>query len=570
MKLPYGNSNFKSIRTEKCYYIDRTTYIEKLERFHSKNLIFLRPRRFGKSLFLSMLRYYYGIEFKDQFEALFENTYIGINPTEGRGSYHMLRFDFSGIETSTEEKTVSGFLANVRMSVGNYIDEYLQLSEAQSREILAPDSPANVMKNLFRAAKRHKMYLLIDEYDHFANEILAFDFDRFTQHIGENGFVRKFYETLKQASGDGIIDRIFITGVTPITMDGLTSGFNIGIDLTTEAEFNGMLGFTKEETVKVIEDVIKLKAGNLPEKPSIMNDVANWYNGYRFSKDQVETIYNPDMVLYFCLAILLRGKYPDKMIDNNIAGDYGKIRRLFKIQDEQKNHAVLEELINHGCITTTLTGQFSFERDFNQGDFISLLFYLGFLSIDSEELTQVRLSIPNHVIRQLYWDYFIYLLKDKNQLNFQTEEVHRKIHLMAQENRLDKFVGLLENTLATLFNRDYIQFDEKYIKVLFVAFANLTNLYFVKSEPEIEKGYPDLMLLFREPFRPNYQFIFELKYLKKKESKQLKQTALDAENQLRQYLQTEELKSKKDLKAWVIVFVGDKAEVLREICFTEN
>jgi hypothetical protein len=563
IRLSYSISNFEKLVTENYYYVDRTTYIEKLEFANEPYIFFLRPRRFGKTLFVSMLWHYYGLEFADQFSQLFGQYYIGQNPTPKANSYAVLYLEFSRIDTSTKESTFEGFLSNVRWGVKAFLERYTPLNKAAQEKILSQPNPSEVMKALFDAFGKQKnpIYILIDEYDHFANEILAFNFDHFAEFVSRNGFVRKFYEAIKEATATGIVDRLFVTGVTPITLDSLTSGFNIATNLSTHKYFHQMMGFTGEE----VKTLLKKVTFNQSETRNVLKNLKKWYDGYRFSKKAETRLYNPDMVLYFLKEYAYENEYPDKLIDTNIASDYGKVRRLFRLGEVDRNYVILEELIESGVLSGLLTEQFSFEKTFTKDDFISLLFYLGLVTIKEAGLSRLGFGFPNYVIKGLYLEFFMDSLNERNQLDFEVDEVRDKLEILAQNNEVKPFVGLIEKALHTLSNRDFILFDEKYVKALFVGFASLSNLYFIKSEPEVEQKYPDIMFLYRPPFAPNYQFLFELKYLKKSDSGKLKSTQEGAKNQIKGYLQFEEVRQLENLKSWVIVFVGEVAAVVEEV-----
>jgi len=224
IKIPYGESDFEKIMVKDYFYQDRTAFIEKLEKWESSYLAFLRPRRFGKSLFVSTLHHYYGLEYQADFQKLFGGLYIGQHPTALANSYLVLSFEFSRIDTATHESTCRGFLTNVIEGARAFLSAYDNIfTVADKQTILSQSSPEAMVKTLFSLTNSnkipHKIYLLIDEYDHFANELLSFDVDRFKNDVSRNGFVRKFYESLKTAAGAGIIDRIFITGISPVTLD---------------------------------------------------------------------------------------------------------------------------------------------------------------------------------------------------------------------------------------------------------------------------------------------------------------------------------------------------------------
>ncbi|RKZ75771.1 MAG: AAA family ATPase, partial [Gammaproteobacteria bacterium] len=545
------------------YYVDRTAYIEKLEQANEPYIFFLRPRRFGKSLFISILRHYYGIEFTEQFAQLFGNYYIGQHPTPKANSYAVLYLEFSRIDTTTRESTFEGFLRNVVSGVHRFLETYTTLSKSDIKQILSQKSPESVLVKLFEYYHEPNIYVLIDEYDHFANEIMAFNLDHFSDFVSRNGFVRKFYEAIKEATGQGIVTRFFATGVTPITLDSLTSGFNIAANLTTHFYFHEMMGFTESE----VGTLLKKTAPELSkeEHQRVLDDLKKWYNGYLFAPDAEFRLYNPDMVLYFLKEFAYKNTYPRTLIDLNIASDYGKLRRLFRLGSSEHYKVVLEGLIETGQVEALLTQQFSFEKSFDQDDFISLLFYMGLVTIHQTRLSRFKFSFPNYVIKELYLEFFIKSLKEQFQLDFEINDVRDKLEQLALDNNIKPFVSLTEKALKTLSNRDFISFDEKYIKALFVGFASLSNLYFIKSEPEMEQKYPDILFLYRQPYAPNYQFLLELKYLNKKQRSRLNEKRKEAINQIKNYRQFPEIQHLENLKSWVIVFVGEKAEVVEEI-----
>ncbi|MBF0451310.1 MAG: AAA family ATPase [Candidatus Magnetomorum sp.] len=558
IKLPYGISNFERLVRDGYYYVDKTKYIQQIEDSDEPYIFFLRPRRFGKSLFVSQLRYYYGLEHKDNFEKIFGNYYIGKHPTPRANKYYVLHFEFSRIDTASPESTFQGFLDNVKVGIKEFIEQYDQISSPEKKEILSETRPNTMLMNLLSAYRKCNIYIIIDEYDHFANEILAFNFKGFKSFVGENGFVRKFYETIKAATGDGSVDLFFGTGVTPITLDSMTSGFNIAKNFSTKKSLNEMQGFTEKE----VETLIHL---TLPDTSNakILEDMRAMYNGYRFNEN-CQKIYNPDMVLFFLSEYQDNEGPPKELIDTNIASDYGKIKNLFALQKPFQNSQVLDELMEFNQTSALLTQQFSFERDFNRDDFVSLLFYLGLISIKSAFLNRLNFSIPNYVIQELYREFFLDFVKCQNKLDFDTVSVSHALIALAENNAILPFLAIIENALKTLSNQDYKKFDEKHIKALFVGFASLSKLYFIKSEPEIENKYPDIMFLYRPPFFPKYQFLFELKYLSKAGEKALKTKTDEAVAQVNQYLQCEEIQRLKNLKAYVLIFVGSEIKIVKE------
>ncbi len=563
-RIAYGESYFPGLIRDNSFYVDKTSFLAQLER-QAKYVIFLRPRRFGKSLWMSLLKHYYGLQYADRFETIFGQLHVGQHPTPLANGFCILDFEFSRIDTTTPELTYQGFLTNVREGVNVFLADYRQFfSEEQRQTITKQPSPNGVMVALFEAIRMnplpHPIYLLIDEYDHFTNELIALRLDEFREIVGKNGYVRKFYETLKTATREGIVERMFVTGVSPITMDSMTSGFNIGTHCTTNEALHNMIGFTEAECMTLLHNMEVPEA----ELDSVMADLRHWYDGYKFNLDVTDRLYNSDMVLYFAQEYQQTRRYPREMLDPNIAPDYGKVRSVFRLGDgEQVNRTILEELIKTGHTETNLTVQFSFEKGFTVDDFKSLLFYMGYLTIRQSETQELRMCIPNQVIRNLYWDYFASLIGEDTgmvvNINRMRDAVRAFIH-----NDPTLLIEQVERTLEALSNRDDIQLDEKHIKAIFVSFMGLSQSWMLKSEFETGRNYIDLLLLRRKPFNIPYQFVIEFKYLHKKQAKDFPKVYEGAKAQLQTYLQLPDIAALDSRKAWLFIFVGTKKRVAEE------
>ena len=408
-----------------------------------------------------------------------------------------------------------------------------------------------------------KVYLLIDEYDHFANEILSFRFDEFNEMVGKNGFVRKFYEAIKVGTQSGIIDRLFVTGVSPITLDSLTSGFNIATNISLEEDFSAMLGFRHEEVREILRGV------EVPpdQEEEVLELMRSWYNGYRFGEDSTEYIYNSDMVLYFAAGYSHKKQYPKELLDPNIASDYTKVRRLFKIKDKESVHLqYLDELLQTGQIRAKLIRQFELERRFDRNDFVSLLYYTGIVTIDHAVGDLASFKMPNYVIRQLYYQYFHRLLLERSLLVDEEARLLDKIASLAFDNEPKPLLTYIQSLLQELSLRDKRQFDEKYIKIVFISAFYNSKIYNIHSEYEVqksptEKGYIDIYLQQRASFHGTYPFVFELKYLKKEDAAKAPKIKSEAVDQLQAYLQHDPtLQGLENLKAYVVIFVGNEGE----------
>jgi len=565
-KLPYGITNYKTIATENYVYVDKTLYIEKLENLHSPYVFFLRPRRFGKSLFTSVLENYYDVREKDNFDILFGNTYIGQHPTKKKNGYYVLKFNFSGLTTDTSEQLKESFTSITKTSLDIFIEKY-----GIDIDYLRDGSPANILdsffgKIMFKIDK--PIYVIIDEYDHFANELLSFRFDLFKESVSKTGFVRKWYEILKKAT-ETTVERIFATGVSPVTLDSMTSGFNIASDITMEEDFNEMMGFTEEEVCGIVREAAKFPVSE-DDIDELMNTLTIYYNGYLFSEDAQKRLFNSDMILYYLKTYLDTGNGPKRLIDKNIASDYGKLGRIFELTDKNRNMKVLEDILKGERISAQITEKFNMEIDFTTDDFKSLLFYMGLLTIDKEVLGTINLKVPNYVIKGLYFEYYLKKLEEAANFRIDTDEVKSALEEIALYGSNKKFVNVIENVLSELSKRDFIKFDEKYIKVIMYGYLRMGAMYNVKSEYEVEGGYIDIALLKNGLFDVNHYAIFEIKYIKKSEYEKGGQALAENKKQeaiaqLGKYTCSRELMSLPGLKKWALVFAGEKCVVNEEV-----
>ena len=554
-KLPYGISDYERIVKDNYYYVDKTKYIEKLEDLPQPYITFLRPRKFGKTLFTSTLENYYDIKKKDKFEQLYKETYIGKHPTPLKNSYHILRFNFSGIDTSTVDTTINGFKREVGSSIKLFVQKY-GLDFYVNMEDEAENILDNLIKSFIVQKSNDKIYVIIDEYDHFANELLGFDTDQFKSLVSKNGKVRKWYEILKKGT-ETVIDRIFITGVAPITLDSLTSGFNIGTDITRDEEFNEMLGFTEAELVELMnaQEISKEKE---EEMLPIMKEN---YDGYKFSINGKEKIYNSTMCLYFLSNYTRLEKLPESLVDINIASDYSKIGKMLDLCKGEKRAEIIEKTVSGEGILSEITQKFNPAMEFTDMDLVSMLYYLGYLTIVKEELGMPELKVPNKVMREIYSDYFIKLIDDEAQMSIDNDEYTEILRQLALEGKIDKIVEILQKYLKNLSNRDYQRFDEKYVKLIFYCISMNLKLYTVKSELEVQREYPDILLVPRNRSKGYNSIMVEFKYLKKGEENKLKEKQKEAKEQIFKYSNYNEIKDIEKLHRYTITAVNDKLYV---------
>ncbi|HCD10131.1 MAG TPA: AAA family ATPase [Thermoanaerobacter sp.] len=562
-KIPYGMSNFRAMREEGYLYVDKTMYIEKIENLNSKYLFFIRPRRFGKSLFLSTLENYYDIKNEKDFEKLFSDLYIGKNPTKLKNSYMILKLNFSGLNTENKDQLKESFLLSVKNSINALLDRYegiIENTEEIRKKIDQITDINAVIMTIINEVKKvgKKVYLIIDEYDHFANDIIAMGESEFYREIVRaSGFVRDFYETLKIGT-ESVIDRIFITGISPIMLDDLTSGFNIALNVTMDLSLNEMLGFTEEEVVKILEEVgIEEK-----EREKSLEELKELYDGYLFSAEAEKRIYNPDMVLYYLDSIVRYKKPPRNLIDDNVKTDYGRLNRLTM---NEENKVLLERIIKEEGIVAEIVTKFSFDRMYDEEYFVSLLFYMGLLTIERQEKTRLFLKIPNYIIKTIMWEYIETNLKKEYKINLDLNELRKTIEEMAYEGRIKPYIEYIsQNVLKVLSNRDIIKFDEKYIKVILITYLVNSKAYRPISERETEGGYIDIYLE-RDIRIPDvkYEWLIELKYIKKSEKDKVDKIREEGIRQLKRYRESRGLQERKDVKQALLIFIGkDEYQVI--------
>jgi hypothetical protein len=567
-RLPYGNSNFEKIRTENYVYIDKTQYIELLEQEANDNLFFIRPRKFGKSLFFSMLSHYYDVKQADRFEQLFGDLYIGKHPTPKRNSCMILKLNFSGLNTTNEEDFIQTLSLKVRAVVRDFMVYYKHLSaegEYYFQSFNAEKSGIQSLLCAFGLAKSagRKVYVIIDEYDHFANDLIAqgtYAGDDVYRHlVRSNGIIRDFYETLKENSKT-VIDRIILTGITPIMLDDLTSGFNISNNLSLDPRYNEMLGFSKEEVTVLMEET--------GINRSMINvDMELFYNGYLFHPDGAHRVYNPSMMLYLFDRTLKFGNKLENVIDENLKTDYGRLQMLMK---NETNRVQLMEIAENNCVFSEIIPKFPIDKLHDNKYFVSLLFYIGLLTVDKKEEGLLRLKIPNYSIRTVFWEYIEQMTVDGNKdVMIDMNEQRLALRELAYRGNPRLFIEHVSlNIFSRLSNRDLQNFDEKYIKIMLLNGLFQSKLYITISELEVAQGYTDIYMQ-RSHLLPDipYEWVWEIKYIKKgdkadRKKNVMKEKQAEARAQLDKYRHAPQFAGRTDVRYLSLIFIGkDKYEM---------
>ena len=536
------------MRRERTLYVDKTRFLHDLEQ--ERYAFLIRPRRFGKSCWVSLLESYYDRTRAGRFEAIFGGTDIARHPTPNRHRYVILRFDFSAFDDTLEtlpERFETYCLTKLRSTLERNRDLF---PDAAIDRILAPDAIDGRLNELFEYVGDHgiPLYVLIDEYDNFANTILAYRgaeaYESFT-HGG--GFYRSFFSTLKAGAGHGGgIERLFITGVSPITMDDVTSGFNIGTNITLRRPFNDLLGFTAAEVRAVLQTYRDhgVLDQDVDEALSVMSE---WYDGYRFAKRAQQDVYNTDMVLYYVKWSIAEGGPPDELIDANVRIDYGKLRHLLTVNRQLNgNFDLLRHLLGEGWVDSELRSGFPLEELTQRANFVSLLHYFGLLSIRELRDDVPRLAIPNQTVRRLMYGYLRDGYRDVGVFSVDLFTFERLVHEMAYRGAWRPVLEFLSAAIAGQSSiRDYID-GEKVIQGFLAAYLSATEHFVFHTERELGGGYADLCL---EPHLQRYTgmrhgYVIELKYLKRGEAASETRVAVaaqEAEAQVQRYVADERL-----------------------------
>ena len=574
-KLPYGISDFPRLISEDYYYVDKTRYIELLE--NQPNYLFLlRPRRFGKSLFLAMLETYYSVDYADRFEELFGELYVGKHPTKAHNKYLVLRFNFSEISSNPDEVERS-FKAYCNAIIIRFIKKYEYLLGKEIWEELDGEEevPGLLLGKIARYISDKNcphIYLLIDEYDNFTNTLLStYGTERYRKTTHGEGFIREFFNIIKAATTgpDAAIDRLFITGVSPVTMDDVTSGFNIGMNISMNPEFNSIIGFSTEEVRQMI-GYYKLE-GALPEAVTVddlLEEMRPWYDNYCFSEEMSdEHMFNSDMTLYFLNAYMQRHKPPKTMVDTNIRTDYNKLRHLVQIDKRLgPNTSVIQQLVAEGQVTANIALSFPAERMVDTDNFKSLLFYFGMLSIQGTDFGDTILGIPNLTVREQLYTYLVEAYRDASMFDLDMTHLSSLVKGMALRGDWEPvfryFADELERQSAV---REFIE-GEAHVKGFLLAYLGLTKGYIILPEHESSKGYADFYMmpdLIRQP-EIAYSYIVEVKYARRDATDaEISALKTQAAEQLHRYAADEKVQKSKgntQLRLLTLVFRGWELE----------
>ena len=577
-RLPYGINDFEAIIEQNQYYVDKTMFLPLLENQPS-NIFFIRPRRFGKSIFLSMLHAYYDCSKKEKFQTLFGDLWVGKHPTPLQGKYQILHLDFSYVGGSIE-KLEENFNMYLRVKLDGFMRIYQEFYLADFKEkFFKSDSAAEKLALLQdeTATKGIPLYLIIDEYDNFTNTVLNEQGENVYWAITHaDGFYRDVFKKFK-----GMFERIFITGVSPVTLDDVTSGFNIGWHISTKPEFNQMLGFSQEEVRKMF--AYYKEVGGIPATSDIeamIDEMKPWYDNYCFSKKALETqskVFNCDMVIYYLRNYMDYGQAPDQMIDPNTKTDYNKMKKLLQLDKlDGDRKGVIRTIAETGQIVTTLEETFPASRLTNPQTFTSLLFYYGMLTIKDTFGDMLILGIPNNNVRKQYYGYLLEQYQEEKFVDLTQMKI--LFTYMALEGKWREALEAMAKAYEDVSSvRDGIE-SERNLQGFFMAYLNLNNYYYTAPELELNHGYCDFFLLPNlTHYATKHSYILELKVLSKKDyeakpedGKLSKAEAQwqEAEEQIKRYAvapRVEALRQGTTLHKIIMQFVAGKLVRMEEV-----
>ena len=517
-ELPYGIQDFVTIAEQNIYFVDKTMYIPELES-QARYLFFIRPRRFGKSLLLSMLHAYYDIRTKDKFHEWFDGLWIGSHPTPLQGRYQILHLDFSQVGGTIEELE-KNFDRYCGIMLNEFMDIYSEHYPEETRKAFyASDDAGAKLTILCRKAHTlgYPLYLIIDEYDNFTNTVLNEQGEKVYWAITHaEGFYRDIFKKFK-----GNFERIFITGVSPVTLDDVTSGFNIGWHISTKAEFNQMLGFSEEEVREMF--AYYQSQGMIPAEKNIddiIKDMKPWYDNYCFSKRALDTqsrVFNSDMVIYYLRNMVQAGEPPKQMLDPNTKTDNNTMKRLLQLDRlDGDRKGVIVTVAEKGEILGNIEETFPARALTDPNIFVSLLFYYGMLTIKGTFGDMEILGIPNNNVRKQYYNYLLEQYQEEKNLNI--ANLKTLFAYMAIEGKWEDCLGFMAKAYADVSAvRDGIE-AERNLQGFFMAYLNLNNYYYTAPELELSHGYCDFFLLpDLTHYKTSHSYILELKVLPKSE-----------------------------------------------------
>ncbi|MBQ3616701.1 MAG: AAA family ATPase [Bacteroidales bacterium] len=573
--IPYGETDYVTIRKENSYYVDKTAFIPYFETA-AKYIMFLRPRRFGKTLFMNMLAAYYDVLEKDNYEQNFGGLDIYNHTTPNQGKYMILKFSFASVD-SRKENVEDSFNFNVCENIRRFVSRYEQFLPENAAEYMkeVTDVSNKALERLISLTENspYKIYIMIDEYDNFANTLFSTDEDAYRDLTHGDGFFRLFFNVLKDmtSTNNALIGRILISGVSPLTLSDVTSGFNIARNMSIDANLNAAMGFAESEVRAMLEyyrDETGVFKHSVDELIDIMKPV---YDNYCFSSGMIdeERVFNSDMVLYFVMNYQSqKGRLPEKLVDPNVSTDFFKMEKMVKIENDYgEKSRIIMDIVNTGKAYFELNPEFAIAELSTSDNLQSLLYYVGLLSFGLDEDGVPCFVVPNETVRLQYCRYIEKCYTQIIGWRTDVDILSRHWNTLVFKGDCKPFISYIASVMEDNSSvRDFDAQGEFFVKGFFLSHFCKSSSFLAFTELEADHGFTDMFL---EPLGyKRHAYMIELKYCKKNSSDEtVAQLKNDAKAQLQRYITDHRIAEKCTNKKWelhtaVVVFRGWKMEVL--------
>ena len=562
--IPYGCSSFVDIRMDNAYYVDKTSFIPMLEK-EGRYLTLLRPRRYGKSLLLDMLAVYYDVLFSDQFDTLFDGLDISKAPTPLHSSFFVLRFNFSTVkpDLSSVQQNFNSQVIYQLTDFANLYKDYFSAGFADKVASFTDFCDAFSYVLIQVKCTGRKMYVFIDEYDNFANTLMSVSQSGYQVVTHSDGFFRLFFNTLKAATSTStsVVNRILVCGVTPLTLSDVTSGYNIGINISLDSKFNSLVGFTESEFRQMLtyfRDATGVFRHSVDE---LIAFVKPWYDNNCFSPRAVdrEHLYNSDLALNFVRQYIDEGLMPESMYDSNIDTDADKMVAVVRFEkDFGSKSDTIQSILGSGTSSAEVIPQFKL-CDLSKPERIlpSLLFYMGLLTYGRDPEGYVSLVVPNAVVRYQYFNYMRQCYQETLAWNTNDKDMSDLGRAMALHGDAEPLLRYVASSMSDVSSiRDFDARGESFIKGFFLqAIGCNTTRFLTQTEPEMNHGYSDLYL---EPINDTaHAYVIELKYCKPSASDaECAQALCDGKRQLAKYVLSRALQARANSHGWQLHLIA--------------
>ncbi len=569
LNTPYGQVAYETFRARRLAFADKSGIIEFLDdEGMTPYPVLLRPRRFGKSTFVQMLKCFYDLSYKDRYDEIFSTKKIYAENLASHNTYHVIDFDFSGISGYERDTLIDSFIIAVDLGIADFMERYPDFvfnpTEAEKK------TPSGFIRAFFKAYKQYpakkSLYIMIDEYDNFAKRVLSEDLELFQVITGSVGFIKDFYSAIKDGASS-IVAKTFITGVSSVSLDSLTSGFNISLNVTSEACFNEYAGFTEAELAELIPQLLDLEKIGV-SADEIIARMKPVYDGYCFSQEAEHTVFNSSLCLYYLDEMSLAGKFlpPEDYLDPASNHDGLKLQQLFDIAEDGLADEIIKNYLDSKLfVLDKLVENINLNKKskYNWEQLLSMLYYLGYLTIDREasDSSSLALKIPNLFMSKLFAQCIADMRLKTNSLF--TGSLLDISALMAVKDDLSTFATSCTEFLSSIFtNQVLTHMSEMALNLtLYTKLKSIRGILveMQKSLRIVADGekYADLVITVNEDQDNECAYLIELKYAAKNDATEsrIQNLIKEASEQVLKYRSALEFRNRQ-IKAYAMVFAG--------------